>query len=329
MVLTAASLAHYLLERGLADPASVIDGDFQVHDLSRRNCVFQVWRGPHRAYFVKQVKEWKADSLETLEREASFYSLLRSDPELGALRRFVPVCYAYDAADQVLVLEQAVDTGRTRLLAVEEARCLGSSLRQWHEQARAAKSLRDSPESDIEILRFHHTPEESDSDPDAEGAANAELLRVVKREAAFGRALDALMEQWRADTLIHGDMRLDNCLISADGAVKFIDWEMAGWGDPLWDVAGLVQDYLMLWVLGDRPVAEVAPAIRAFWNAYGAERDTRERAMGYAAARMIQSACEYQRKGKQMTAPAIRLLQASRNILTAPSEAIRVFFEGA
>src|ERR1035441_8435266 len=105
MVLTAASLSHYLLERGLVSSSSLVDGDFRVHDLSRRNRVLGVQRGPHPGYIVKQVKDWKPHSIETLEREARFYSLMRTAPPLASLRRFLPRCYAYDAENQVLVLE--------------------------------------------------------------------------------------------------------------------------------------------------------------------------------------------------------------------------------
>src|SRR5258708_35957233 len=104
MVLTAASLSHYLLERGLVSSSSLVDGDFIVNDLSRRNSVFRVLRGAHPGYIVKQVKEWQPEDIWTLEREANFYSLLRSEARLASLRRFTPQCYAYDAENQVLAV---------------------------------------------------------------------------------------------------------------------------------------------------------------------------------------------------------------------------------
>jgi aminoglycoside phosphotransferase (APT) family kinase protein len=44
-------------------------------------------------------------------------------------------------------------------------------------------------------------------------------------------------------TLVHGDYRLDNCLIGADGSIAAVlDWELCTLGDPLADV-GLLMVY--------------------------------------------------------------------------------------
>ena len=72
MVLTAASLSHYLMECGLVSSSSVVDGDFTVNDLSRRNSVFRVTRGTHPGYIVKQVKEWKLEDVGSPGTELEF-----------------------------------------------------------------------------------------------------------------------------------------------------------------------------------------------------------------------------------------------------------------
>jgi aminoglycoside phosphotransferase (APT) family kinase protein len=331
MVLTAASLSHYLLERGLVSSASLVDGDFHIGDLSRRNRVFRVLRGPHPAYIVKQVKDWKPYSVATLEREARFYSLMRSEPALERLRRFPPRCYAYDADNQVLVLELVPESpleqhGSTRF-STAYARAVGESLRQWHREACAAADVfRDFHQYTSGTLSFHLQSDDSESGP-----ANAELRRLVKRDAAAGSALDALRQQWQSQTLIHGDMKWGNCLIAtnagSDALPRFVDWEMAGWGDPLWDVAGILQEYLAAWARGSRTAEQVAAPMRAFWMAYGAGDELLERAMGYSAARMIQSAYEILKHEEEMTAPAIRLLQPALNILATPDRAVALFFE--
>ncbi len=45
---------------------------------------------------------------------------------------------------------------------------------------------------------------------------------------------------WKADNLIHGDIKADNFLIN-ESEIKLIDYELAGLGDPLWDYAFLLQ----------------------------------------------------------------------------------------
>lgn len=49
---------------------------------------------------------------------------------------------------------------------------------------------------------------------------------------------------WRSRCLIHGDFKLDNCLVqNKPGSdicnISIIDWELASWGDPAWDLAGV------------------------------------------------------------------------------------------
>jgi aminoglycoside phosphotransferase (APT) family kinase protein len=125
-------------------------------------------------------------------------------------------------------------------------------------------------------------------------------------------------------------MKWANCLIAAnpgaDAWPRFVDWEMAGWGDPLWDAAGILQEYLIAWARAGRTAEQVAVPMRAFWTAYAAGDESLERALGYAAARMIQSAYEILKHEEEMTAAPIRLLQAALNILATPARAVALFF---
>jgi aminoglycoside phosphotransferase (APT) family kinase protein len=60
-------------------------------------------------------------------------------------------------------------------------------------------------------------------------------------------------------TIVHGDYRLDNVLVSADDKIAaVVDWEMATLGDPLTDV-GLLVVYQRMPGLGDGPMATTAP----------------------------------------------------------------------
>ena len=99
-----------------------------------------------------------------------------------------------------------------------------------------------------------------------------------------------------------------------------VDWELAGWGDPVWDVATLMQSYWTLW-LGDpeeHPIEAIKPALGAFLEGYGATAELRARAMRFAAARMLQTAWESLQKARRMSELAVLLTQASLNILARP-----------
>ena len=133
-----------------------------------------------------------------------------------------------------------------------------------------------------------------------------------------------------------------------DGELKLrlIDWELADFGDPLWDAGAVFQSYLSFWVFSmpaaagvpaeqlvqsaQYPLGKMLPAVRAFWKTYTQTRgldDAEARAalelsVSYGAARMIQTAYECMFYAPQITASALYLLQLSLNILKSPKEAV-------
>jgi thiamine kinase-like enzyme len=85
--------------------------------------------------------------------------------------------------------------------------------------------------------------------------------------------LMALVEEagsaWSARAPIHGDVKWDNVLARREpsGAWRLwlIDWELAGWGDPGWDVAGLAETIVTTQLLAGGAIdpASVGPVCRA------------------------------------------------------------------
>ncbi len=87
--------------------------------------------------------------------------------------------------------------------------------------------------------------------------------------AAVDRVHDALLERIPEQgpaTIVHGDYRLDNCMVADDGrVVAVLDWEICTLGDPLADL-GLLHVY---WTGPDDPESSwVGGATTApgFWN---------------------------------------------------------------
>ncbi len=361
MILTPANLAHYLMARGLVTPASVVDGDFAVVDMSRRNHNLQVTRGEEPGLFVKQVGDWDPLSAETLRREAACYWLAGNDPDFAALAAMMPRYHLFDPARQALVLELVPDTEslgeyhrRLNRFPPEIAARLGTLLGTYHREAGGRRRhLPDDavfPRAVPWVLSIHfHNP--SHFGPVSPGVR--QLLGIVAQYPEFHAALDEVRGEWRQDALIHGDMKWDNCImprhddpaVAAEG-LKIVDWELADIGDGCWDVGAIFQAYLSHWILTMRipadqvspdhlpglaefPLEQMQPAIGAFWSAYADTRGAGEesaallrRSVRYGAARMIQTAWEYLTYSPQLTANALCLLQVSINVLTRPDDAI-------
>ena len=135
-------------------------------------------------------------------------------------------------------------------------------------------------------------------------------------------------------------MKFDNCLVlDGDGArtLKIVDWELADAGEDLWDVAGILQNYLYWSAISTQsghggwtvtmPFEQLQPAMRAVWDAYCSELGTTaadagprlERCVSYAAARLLQSIMEMLCVTPAMSSHIALLLQTSLNILRGPA----------
>ena len=156
---------------------------------------------------------------------------------------------------------------------------------------------------------------------------------------------------WRC--LIHNDLKWDNILVhpregeTEPTEVKLIDWEMAGLGDPCWDVGTVLSEFVAFWALSipvvggepyeglaKYPIEDMQPAIRAFWESYAEAMEfdratARERllkSVRFAGARLIQTAYERTQTMTHLTPHIYLLLQLSLNIMEGPEEAAEGLF---
>jgi thiamine kinase-like enzyme len=360
VVLSPANLVYYLIDCGLVTPDSVLEGDFQAAEVTRRNRSFKVIRRKHPGYFVKQVRKWDAMSIATLNREAQCYRLANQDTDFAPLAALMPKYYRFDANRSILVtelLDGAENLSeyhlRQRVFPKEIGKQLGEAFGRYHKRVKAKPydgTLSSVfPRATPWILSVHQNQLQLFN---TQSAGNHQLLAVIERYPDFSKLLDAVRSEWQPTALVHGDIKWDNCLVdgkaetNGSATLKIIDWELADWGDPCWDIAAIFTQYLVYWIqsmpfhlggdtasLVDRagyPLETMQPAMQLFWGAYARamemsrkdERALLRRSMRYCGARMIQTAYEYLQYSPQVNALTLYLLQASLNILTQPDEAI-------
>lgn len=120
------------------------------------------------------------------------------------------------------------------------------------------------------LARVHTVRCAANIEPDLDLAARA----AETRAALAGLPLDQELREtlvasldhpaWRGEArLVHGDAGLHNTLWQA-GALALLDWEWAGWGNPLVDLAWVA------WTMHFRQVQQAA--WEAFLDGYGASR---------------------------------------------------------
>jgi hypothetical protein len=347
-VLGAADITGYLLDRKLLSSRAVVDGRLRIQDVSRLNRVFVVTAERERCLVLKLAG---AAGGAGIAREAAVLQRLRALDPGGPLASYLPVLVAYDRADGVIVLESAPGARDMRAHHAEGrfsrglARAAGRALGLLHAVPPAALDRVPQAVGGSHVHR-----------PDLVGRftlsdAAVELTRRLQGSDELCAALDALGTDGSADAVIHGDVRWDNWLaIRAGGTsrwsrLQLIDWERCGAGDAGQDVGAYFGEYLHAWLqsipIADPrepglllaharlPLRRMRPALRAFWEGYGAQRGmppaalaaTLHRSMRFAAARLITAALEEAQARAELQGHALHSLALSRNMLRRPREA--------
>ncbi|MEN2786783.1 phosphotransferase family protein [Sphingomonas qilianensis] len=361
MILTRHNVLPYLVQAELFGLDRIVAGRVQVGSRTSRNRAFAVSdaRGP--GLFVKQFRpeegHWNRGS--TVESEAQVYRMAAGNDRLEAviprLRSFdashqILVLDLVEPAETLRAHQR-----RTGHISVSAAAALGSALATCHVEF--GKVLRfGTADATAPALPRHRAwilrPDLLDPYVTvSQSAAQAQVVAIVQRHPDLVDRLRALASAWRVNGVIHGDMKWANCLIGAGGAgpddhaVRLIDWEMAGSGDVAWDVGGIFQSCILAWVRSTRGQAGdgvgalvasatvsldgVQAAARAFFFAYLNRIDLDPRAtaallarsVGYAAARIVQTAFEATSGEALISGHMVLALQLAANMLADPAEA--------
>ncbi|MDP1849233.1 MAG: phosphotransferase [Solirubrobacteraceae bacterium] len=293
----------YLLRRRLLSRRSIVAGHLRVGDVSSRNRNFRVTGGAGESYLLKQ--GIAADSAQSLRNEAALYRRLTADAA-AAPAASVPALHGYDARRGILILEWL--PGGEDLDALHRRRggcppalaaALGRALATLHAIVPDGEELReDAPW----VLALHRPPLDALR---YLSAASVQLVRRLQSDERIGVAFDELRDGWRAEALVHRDVKWANCIAhprpggSRPTRVALVDWEMAGWGDPAFDIGSTLSDHAAFGLAGGRDAGGRAPA--AFWSAYVRARGLGEpaaarlleRSVRFAGARLVQSAYEH------------------------------------
>ena len=183
--------------------------------------------------------------------------------------------------------------------------------------------------------------------------AGLRVYRIIQEHSDLLDSMIRLGRQWRAETLIHGDLKFDNVLVVPDApdsardgcTTRLVDWEFVQIGDPAWDLASVLHDFLLLWTSSmplqpdlsveqmidqaRRPLEFLRPAIRAFWEGYlltaGLHHDEADSlllsAVTFSAVRLVLAAHELSYELDELPVQVVLLVQLAANLLADPESA--------
>ena len=344
--LTEPGVAAYLIRRGLVPALAVTCGRVRISNISGRNAMFTCTDDDGPSYVVKRTA---ADAVES-DTDAG---VSVEGPVSRLISRFVPDSgfRLYDDAAGMLVLDLArhsrdlrrhhVETGR---LPASIAAAVGRLLAEVH----------SIPLARLRWLRARQPPVFSVQRPSLQvvqsvSSANLELLTVIQRHTELCTLLDDAVQVWEPLALVHGDLRWDNCIVlrgsrrKAGVGVRLIDWEFARRGDPHWDLASFIAEYVAWWTAGlvparrsngdhlvqQVPAAAIHRPIASFWRAYVRGRGLPRANISSSlitttklvAVALIERAAQQLHDEARFGGHAAVLLQVAFNILRAPATA--------
>lgn len=361
------AVVDYLFKASLIEPDCVIDGSLFVIGTARRNRNLRVEFGEGRGYLIKQPYDPIDNARWTLGQEVAFYRLCQSDPAFEPVTSCIPRLVHVDPARSLFALELLSGHIAPWDFYTKHARSSGDAL-PWKAGAAIGEAVAtvhstfggvsDSGDPRLAVFPDAMPWALSLDRPSIEllatiSAANRTLLQIIQGSEDLDRHIGSLRSSWRTETLIHADLKSDNILLAPaeesgdDGRVRarLLDWELVQWGDPAWDVGGILQDFLVYWILSfpplshsttgealeraGRPIGPIQPAVRAFWQAYtscsglgpAGRPEFLVRAIRYAGARMTQTAYEVLQNSLDLKQSAVLMLQVSANLFSRPDRA--------
>jgi aminoglycoside phosphotransferase (APT) family kinase protein len=350
-------IARYLLRRKLLRGGENFAAGFSIANASRRNHVLRVMHNRSTSYLIKQGID--AERIRTIEREASVYQALggstKLSPYLPGYYGYDPghqiLILGLFTGTQDL---RSYHESRARPPAFIGA-MLGEALAEIHSyrprDRRSRNAFARLGQHMPGIFRVHRPSIRSFRNI---SAGQIELIKIVQR-FGFRQHLERIRRGWQPSSFTHGDLRWDNCLVPAHfpgekkAGLKIVDWEFGGFGDPGWDVGFLFAEYLSFWisfipVTGDSPpdrylnfakipLERMQPALCSFWSLYRRRMSQKMnldrtethhlllRAVGYASARLLDTAYEEMQGSTQLTGNVISLAQLSLNMFQRSQQA--------
>lgn len=349
-----------LLRTGLLTRESLLNNDYEVTTVNRRNRNLTVTTSKNEDYFIKQVVDTQSDNAKSLRNEILFYEFIAK--HLSSIADYLPQNIEGNGEAVYLILRYEKSAlplwryykNKPEVTEIPGATMgmIGELLGALHRELRG-RSLRDLQEKHLLSTEIPFIFKLLKPNPGMLAWATSGALKFVlmlQQEKDAFEIWRKAEESWCEESFIHGDVKLDNFLVfesdssSAVNRVKLIDWEMFQVGDPAWDVAGVFNDFIFWWVItmpdnmspeqmikhAQFPLTNIQQGANQFWQEYthalglaeGVAGALIHRAVFFGGLRVIQTAYEIASRFDVIPSIAILLFNLGMSILRDPPKAI-------
>jgi thiamine kinase-like enzyme len=342
-------LLHYLCNIDLLSKKDIVFGDLHIVSNHSKNINYMVHGGERNNYFIKQIDSNNNDEEKfLLKKEGTIFWLMTNEKPFQQLQGILPKYYLYDDVNSILIseyLETFKDLNYFHRTQKRYPLELGSDI------AKAFVKIHSINKNNVSEESYNLFPKiipwifsvgiKETNQLHLSHEMAYEVVRVIKK-SAYPRYMSKFTKEWTSNTLIHGDIKWANILIS-ERIIKIIDWEISDFGEPLWDVSGLFQSYLAHWIMfnnhhtadSNRYFESFMPILQSFWKSYCAvsypdavsQNNALLKTIQYAAIRLVQTCIEFSRFDKHVMDEKLQTLQFGENILVNPQSAANEIFQ--
>ena len=286
MYLNPKNIAFYLFEKGLISWEESLAGVQSYIEAGSRSFGFKVEMNCGKQFFIKQIKNNHDGMSRLLETEAL---ILQSDSFTDR-----PTFYLHDKRHGILVsslVNNAQNVGefvKKEGFIILVATQLGQILKRFHQATFPQISLDNSTKKQPPLVFYIGTESGRNWIKQRKEPYTIQLVEQISLYPSLTKSIQTIYKDWKSENLIHGDMKFENCLIQFsdnDQTIQLIDFEEVMLGDPLWDVAGIMQSAISVQLqqthflifspfspfhplLDDVPLCEF---LQEFWKSYESE----------------------------------------------------------
>lgn len=316
-------LLTILLSKKLLSPADVVESGIQLqHDKRQRFVLSTLLVNKNPRLIVKQTRI--ANAIESLKQELQAYRIISTTPEANSI---TPKLLYYRIANRngLMVMRWCDPNAKVNLQSERDMSQLGTTLGKLHassQQMSGHSKFREIPWV-LSVLtdQPRWRPPELNT-----------ILSLTDQAETIRQGLVKAIYKWQRLALIHGDLKSEHCLLllKKEGVgLCLLDWELATFGDPNWDVASVISDVLFntLYTEAKFSISFQQHAldgnVQAFLRAYAAWQIVNKHAFLrialFTAARLFQTALESVAVlGTNETAEIRGLLSMSVQIMRSP-----------
>jgi thiamine kinase-like enzyme len=356
MQLAPETVYQYLHKRQLINEEAVVKGHFMIHPVKTRNNIMKVLIQSDNSLFIKQTEN-NSIANTLFQREISAYNLFKNDSSFVSFKTYVPELLDYDDENNIIVTELLYNSTNLHEHYMQSKKF---DLNLALQQASILSGFHIIPDSQTNVSAFpkllpwiFQLDRYEAQEFFLNNEASTNIIRLIKENQVLQNTLIDLSITWKSTHFIHGDIKWVNFLITQDNygiKQKLIDWELADIGDPVWDVAGLLQSYITVWLLGfdnndpanyNLPhymqpfdIKNTQTSARTFLYEYMSIQKYPEieyndfliKVMQFTAARIIQTSIEGITYNSKIEANNMRCIQLAFNIMNDPIAALKELF---